>query len=259
MPDLTCLCGVTLTGRDHTDLVGAMRQHTDEAHADLALGDQDVADYVDAALRMGPPRPRVDVVEHLDVQPLTPDRLHDFLRFFDDEAFPDNPAWASCYCQFFYIADNERWQNQSAGDNRAAACDRIPSGQMTGYLAYVNGEPAGWCNAGPRPLYPRLDAESETGDGSTEMARTGSIVCFVIAPPYRRHGIAGQLLKVALDGFRSQGFTAAEAYPHREAGSDGAAFRGPRSLYESAGFVPFREMEKQTVMRLDLMQDSATR
>jgi GNAT superfamily N-acetyltransferase len=236
-----------------------MRQHTAEAHADLTIGDQDVADYVDAALRMGPPRPRVQVVEHLDVQPLTPDRLDDFLRFFDYEAFPDNPTWASCYCQFFYIADGERWEQQSAADNRAGACDRVPRGLMTGYLAYVDGEPAGWCNAGRRNLYPRLDVETETDGAAVEVARTGSIVCFVIALPYRRHGIAGRLLDAALDGFRLQGLAFAEAYPHREAESDGAAFRGPLSLYESAGFVPYRELEKQTIMRLDLSRERAAR
>jgi GNAT superfamily N-acetyltransferase len=255
MPELTCVCGATLSGDDRDGLVGAFRRHSDDAHADLALADRDIADYVDAGLRMGPPRPRVDALGRVEVQPLTADRLPDFLRFFDYEAFPDNPAWASCYCQFFYIADRDAWAQQGAADNRAGACDRIPAGQMTGYLAYVDREPAGWCNAGPRTLYPRVDAEAGTDEAASQI---GSIVCFVIAPPYRRHGLAKQLLDAALDGFRTQGLAIAEAYPHREAGSDGAAFRGPLSLYESAGFVPHQELEKQTVVRLDLRRGHAS-
>jgi GNAT superfamily N-acetyltransferase len=224
----------------------------DEAHTDLTITEQEVADYVDAALRMGPPRPRVEVVDHLEVQPLTPERLNDFLRFFDFEAFPDNPAWASCYCQFFSFADDERWRRQSATDNRAGACERIPNRQMRGYLAFVNGEPAGWCNAGPRAMYPRLDAETETDGAAIDATEIGSIVCFVIAPPYRRHGLARRLLDAALDGFRSQGLSIAEAYPNREVENDGAAFRGPPALYADAGFVPYREMDTRTIVRLDL-------
>ena len=51
----------------------------------------------------------------------------------------------------------------------------------------------------------------------------------------------------------------AEAYPNREVESDGAAYRGPPALYADAGFVPYREMEKQTIVRLDLGYIRATR
>jgi GNAT superfamily N-acetyltransferase len=254
MPELTCLCGVALRGGDRDELVGILRRHTDEVHTDLTISDRDVSDYVDAALRMGPPRPRVETIERLEIQPLTSERLGDFLRFFDYEAFPDNPAWASCYCQFFCVANDERWQHQSAAENRAGACERIPNRQMTGYLAYVNGEPAGWCNAGPRSSYPRLDVETGTDGTAVEATGIGSIVCFVIAPPYRRHGLARRLLEATLDGFRAQGFAIAEGYPNREVENDGAAYRGPPALYTDAGFVPFRELERQTIMRLDLNQ-----
>ena len=32
------------------------------------------------------------------VQPVTEDRVRDWLRFFDHDAFAGNPDWASCYC-----------------------------------------------------------------------------------------------------------------------------------------------------------------
>jgi uncharacterized protein YndB with AHSA1/START domain len=35
------------------------------------------------------------------IRPLTPDRIDDFLRFFDHDAFADNPYWAHCYCTHF--------------------------------------------------------------------------------------------------------------------------------------------------------------
>lgn len=252
MLQVTCACGAAVSAEDRAAVVRAMRRHVDEQHADLGLTDRNIEDNVDAALRMGPPRPRVETIARLDVHPLTPDRQVDFLRFFDYEAFPDNPAWADCYCQFFYSTSNEAWARQSAADNRVGACERIGSREMTGYLAYVDGEPAGWVNAGPRALYPRLEIEEEAR--VEDAARVGSIVCFVIAPPYRRHGLARRLLDAALDGFRTQGLAIAEAYPLRDApaGSDAAAFHGPPSLFEAAGFRPYRELKRQTVVRLSL-------
>ena len=35
---------------------------------------------------------------------LTPERLEDYLDFFDAPAFTDNPDWASCYCFFPFAA-----------------------------------------------------------------------------------------------------------------------------------------------------------
>ena len=32
------------------------------------------------------------------IQPLTKDLLPDWLDFFDNIAFADNPEWADCYC-----------------------------------------------------------------------------------------------------------------------------------------------------------------
>jgi len=38
----------------------------------------------------------------IDVRPLSQDLFGDYLRFFDDKAFTDNPRWAFCYCYFPY-------------------------------------------------------------------------------------------------------------------------------------------------------------
>jgi GNAT superfamily N-acetyltransferase len=247
-----CVCGRTVNGEDRAAVVRAMRRHVDEQHADLGLTDQKIEDYVDAALRMGTPRPRVEAIERLEIHPLTPERQADFLRYFDYEAFADNPAWADCYCQFFYSPSDEAWGRQSAAENRAGACARIGRREMTGYLAYVDGEPAGWVNAGPRTLYPRLEMEEEARVEDRD--RVGAIVCFVIAPPYRRHGLARRLLEAAVAGFRAQGLAVAEAYPLRDASrnDDAGAFHGPPSLYEAAGFRLERELKRQTVVRLML-------
>jgi hypothetical protein len=48
----------------------------------------------------------------VQVQPVSPELLPDFLAFFDGEAFADNPKWGFCYCQFSYF-DHAKTQAQN--------------------------------------------------------------------------------------------------------------------------------------------------
>jgi GNAT superfamily N-acetyltransferase len=246
---LTCVCGAEVRGDDRDALVGATRAHCDAAHADLSLADQQIADYVDAMFRMGPVRPRVEALGRVEVHPLTPERRDDFLRFFDTEAFADNPVWANCYCMYFFAAGGyDTWDTRSAADNRAEAAERASCGRLQGYLAYVDGEPAGWINAGPRTAFARI--MEDDAYRVDDAGQVGALVCFMVAPPYRKHGLSRRLLDAALDGFRRQGLSIAEAYPTTgDPEHDADAFHGPPSLLREAGFEPIRELERQTIVR----------
>ena len=171
------------------------------------------------------------------IEAISTDNLDDFLRFFDGQAFSDNPAWSSCYCQCYY--ENHRqivWQEQTAERNRSMACRRIGDGTMRGYLAYGGNEPVGWCNAAPRHLLHALD------DVPTPNAeRLGAIVCFIVAPGHRGKGIARRLLEAACEGLAKAGLEVVEAIPRREPGSEAENYVGPLSLYLSAGFTIHRE------------------
>jgi GNAT superfamily N-acetyltransferase len=76
----------------------------------------------------------------------------------------------------------------------------------------------------------------------------------VIAPPYRRHGLARRLLDAACTGLRERGCTIAEAYPSRDlqSGSDADAYHGPLSMYLAAGFRPVRDTDRCTVVQKQL-------
>jgi len=168
----------------------------------------------------------------VEIRPLTPQRLDDFLDFFDHRAFPDNPKWQSCYCHFPH-ADHARvnWHDRSAQDNRAATCDRIDTGTMTGWLAYSNGLAIGWCNAGPRRFIEGLfDAPEPIAD------RIGAISCFVVAPAFRGQRVATRLLNAACDGLRERGFEWAEAYPRADSDSATENHYGPLAMFTAAGF-----------------------
>src|SRR5436190_23778229 len=97
---------------------------------------------------MSPPgRPRANTgaqragntMSNMTILPLAPERVGDFLHFFDHErgpAFADNPEWAKCYCHFYEVPRAIDWPSLSATDNRVAMRARIEVGEMEGFLAY---------------------------------------------------------------------------------------------------------------------------
>ena len=175
----------------------------------------------------------------VDIHPLTSDLLQDYLSFFDQDAFVDNPDWASCYCYFHHAPQQgAAWERRTAAENRAAVGDVIRCGEMQGYLAYAGGKPIAWCHAAPRTLIPNLQRDADLWVDDIE--QVGAIVCFVVAEPYRRQGVARQLLDAACQGFRALGLTYAEAYPRLHAHSDAANYHGPLTMYRDSGFTPFR-------------------
>jgi GNAT superfamily N-acetyltransferase len=146
----------------------------------------------------------------------------------------------------FAGADAE-WGQRSGVQNRKEKSELIRRGQAQGFLAYVGGRPVGWCHAAPRSTLPGLDRIEEFRVEDAE--GVGSIVCFVIAAPYRGQGIARQLLDAACAGFRSRGLTVAEAYPLKRVASDALAFHGPLEMYLAAGFSPYRETTRYVIVR----------
>lgn len=90
-------------------------------------------------------RNKIDLA-NLELRELTPDRVDDFLDYFDGDAFADNPDGASCYCCYFHWvgADDEDWSTRTAAVNRAWKTELIRSGETTGILAYLNNHPTGF-------------------------------------------------------------------------------------------------------------------
>ncbi|MDP9044472.1 MAG: GNAT family N-acetyltransferase [Pseudomonadota bacterium] len=182
----------------------------------------------------------------IDILPLTPERLPDFLDFFEHRAFVDNPKWLSCFCHFPH-ADHANivWKERTATENRAATCARIEAGTMTGWLAYADGLSIGWCNAGPRRFIAGLFDEPEP-----LADRIGAIACFVIAPAFRGKHVATRLLHAACDGLRTCGFEWAEAYPRPASVNAAEHHHGPLAMYEAAGFgMVKREADGGLVVR----------
>src|SRR5262252_1510228 len=144
------------------------------------------------------------------VERLTPARRDDFLAFFDHErgpAFADNPGWAKCYCHFYHVPKPIVWNSLDADANRTAMTARIEAAEMEGFLAYSKRDVVGWLNAQPYSKLPHCAARMGIAAPKLPVAphMAAAIVCFVIAPGWRRRGVARALLAGALESFAKRG------------------------------------------------------
>jgi GNAT superfamily N-acetyltransferase len=183
--------------------------------------------------------------EQYRIHELSPELLRDYLHFFDNNAFKDNPHWSYCYCYFNHFEhDSKVWKESKASDNRNAVCNLITIGKMNGYLAYYGERVIGWCSAGPRLNMTTLPEYIEP-----EEDQIGSIVCFLITKEFRKKGVAQLLLHAACNGFKKRGFKYAEGYPLKNVVGDKENHFGPYSLYMSYGFKLYKEDEDTIVVR----------
>ena len=244
-------CDVLIEADDADAVADAFVAHGKESHSwsypEEAIRNY-ARNYVEAVERLTGGTERLSEISAITVHPLTKDRIDDWLRFFDHDAFAGNPDWASCYCLEPHVAATPEQPERAWRETRAMMAERLRDGSTFGYLAYVDGRPAGWVNASLRSdcgLYRNVDP------GGPEPTSVIAIPCFVIAPPFRRHGVASALLDRVIADASARGAAWIEAYPRNQPEeSDAGRFRGPRSMYDARGFEPIEVRERDTVVRL---------
>ena len=221
----------------------------------------------------------------ITVERLSPSTRDGYLAFFDHErgpAFSDNPEWARCYCQFYRTPRALDWQAFTASENRVAAAAAIDCGEAEGYLAYAGaippdareaslppeggralgaahrarGEIIGWMHAAPRHKLPHCFERLKIVPPPIDVAahEAAVIVCFVIAPAWRRRGVASALLDFALADFTSRGIAVVDAFPFKAGDSTDATdhYHGPASLFASRGFAPIADHPDLVAVRRHL-------
>lgn len=230
MRAFSCHCGAELSATDTATLVGPVHGHFAGAHPEYGLTPVSVRNYLEAEDRATGGTERLDVIEPVRVRPVSPDLADEIIDFFDHDLFPDNPAWASCYCMFSFLGgqQNPDWGNQPWREVRQAQRERISTGRTTGVVAYSGDHPAGWCNATARSEFP---SHRRSDDDSV-----CSIVCFAVAPPYRGHGVAALMLEGAVSMARDRGFEVLESYPVRDPAGPQAAYHGTLEMFLRQGF-----------------------
>jgi GNAT superfamily N-acetyltransferase len=170
-----------------------------------------------------------------------------------------------CLCQRFKTRGRQ-WDAEHASvpvEDRAARlreqtrCGQPEADATSGLVAYLDGEPVGWCAVEPRTAYVRLGstpwagrAEDKTDDS------VWALTCFVTRAGFRRRGVSRALVRAAVDFARGRGARALEGYPMiTQPGQDitwGEIFVGSRSVFAAAGFAEVSHPTlRRVVMRID--------
>lgn len=166
----------------------------------------------------------------IEIRRLSIDELDPYLEFMDGPAFKSQPQWQGCYCQFYLNTKEQNADPSSVGAvNRKRACDRIADGTMQGYVAMSESRVIGWMAANSFKNFIELPGDSED---------IAAIICFVVDEEFQGRGVATQMLSFALADLPSHGYRAVNAAPLASGEFVSHGYRGPKSIFEKAGFEP---------------------
>ncbi len=183
--------------------------------------------------------------QELTFKLVTMDEWEDLQRLFAEHG-----VQGGCWCMYWRIKRSD-FHGQYGEGNREAMRRIIASGRVPGILAYLHGQPIGWCSVAPREEFPVLDRSPTLKRVDDEPV--WSIVCFFVSRPYRRQGLSKILLQAAIDHARDNGATIIEAYPLTPEHAKSQRYElymGLVSTFEEAGFQEAaRRSKRRPVMR----------
>ena len=169
---------------------------------------------------------------------------------------------ARCQCQRFKLRPRESFRSFPVEERalrlRAQTCCGEPAADATsGLVAYLDGEPVGWCAVEPRPGYEGLlrtfrvpwdgRAEDKTDDS------VWAVTCLLTRAGFRNRGISRALASAAVDFARARGARAIEGYPITTKNVISEELHvGTVGVFADAGFVEVsRPTLRRVVMRID--------
>lgn len=185
---------------------------------------------------------------------LKPDMDEEFVRFFDETEHDDGIDENKCYCVNWIKGDGDGIATHTAAMRREAALKFVEEGKLRGYFARVDGKNVGWINANDKSECICCPGWRWFMDGIPHDAdkKTMSIFCLVIAPGFRRQGLATRLVERAISDAAAAGYDFIEAYPNQNFMSEAQDFRGPQAMYAKLGFEKLMDVNGMTVMRKKL-------
>jgi GNAT superfamily N-acetyltransferase len=164
---------------------------------------------------------------------------------------------ARCSCQRFRMLPKESWASEGPEELAARLRDQTACGNRTapttsGLVAYLDGEPVGWCAVASRADHPRLLRDYRVPwlgrDEDKTDATVWAVTCFVTRAGYRRRGISRALASATVGFARDRGARALEGYPDLV---DGGSV-GTLATFADAGFAEVnRPGKRRAVLRID--------
>ncbi|MCL6091671.1 MAG: GNAT family N-acetyltransferase [Actinobacteria bacterium] len=182
------------------------------------------------------------VESRIESHPVTADRADDLVQFSEQHG-----KFRYCSCMRWRMTSTE--YKRSTKETRVATLEYlVRHGAPVGVLAYLGGEPVGWCSIAPRETYgalerfralPRIDDQP-----------VWSVVCFFVDRRVRKAGVTRVLLRAAVEYAQSRGAQVVEGYPV-EPGPRLYTYMGSPSTFREAGFTDVTPPgQARRVMRL---------
>ena len=181
-------------------------------------------------------------------KPLTTKTWHDFTALFGEKG-----ACGGCWCMLWRLP-RKVYEAGKGNENRAAMLALVEAGNQPGILAYLDGQPAGWCSVGPRAGFSGLERSRILKP--VDDLPVWSISCLYIDKRFRRQGLSRQLIDAAARFARENGATMLEAYPvepRQDKMPDVFAWTGIAAPFRALGFREVaRRSETRPILRLAL-------
>ncbi len=167
-----------------------------------------------------------------------------------------------CWCQRYKLAPREsfgRFPAEERADRlrRQTECGHPESETTSGLVAYLDGEPVGWCAVEPRPAYTGLVRNNRVPwEGRAEdRADVGvwAVTCLFTRAGFRKRGVSRALARAAVDFARERGARAIEGYPMTTKNAIQEELHvGTEAVFAGAGFAEVsRPTPRRAVMRID--------
>jgi GNAT superfamily N-acetyltransferase len=198
------------------------------------------------------------IASHITVVPANEARWEDLQAVFGTRGYASR-----CQCQWFKIGHAD-WTPVPVEDRRfrlrmQTDCGHPGSSTTSGLVAYLDGEPVGWCAVEPRTAYPRLPPARVAWKARREDRNDDSVwavTCFLTRAGYRRQGVSRALARDAVAFALERGARAIEGYPMiTHPGEEitwGEVHVGSRSIFADAGFTEVSHPTlRRVVMRID--------
>ena len=128
----------------------------------------------------------------------------------------------TCWCQRYKLAPREAFRKFPPEERmrrlrEQTECGHPDSATTSGLVAYLDGEPAGWCAVQPRPEFTGLVRNNrvpwEGRDEDKADASVWAVTCLLTRAGYRKRGVSRALANAAVSFARDRGARALEAYP----------------------------------------------
>jgi GNAT superfamily N-acetyltransferase len=169
---------------------------------------------------------------------------------------------SNCQCQRYKLRPREAFRSFPVEERahrlrRQTECGHPGSATTSGLVAYLDGEPVGWCAVEPRPAYEglvrnnRVPWEGRAEDKTDESV--WAVTCLFTRAGFRKRGISRALARAAVDFARERGARAIEGYPMITKDALVEELHvGTEGVFVAAGFTEVsRPTKRRVVMRTD--------